>query len=95
MANQPSAPQARRAILRALAIALVLGIAFANLDVTEARLAQFFFKAAMEAAAQLPTIIVTAWQALQPKAFPDDQTSLCAFQFLVFWPLIHTAVRIA
>lgn len=96
MANQPSASQTRKAILRALVIALVLGIVvFANLDAPEARLAQFFSKATTEAVAQLPSIIVTAWQALRPNPVPEQHFSLCALQFLVFWPLIHAVVRVA
>jgi hypothetical protein len=95
MANQTSASQTRNAILRTILIILILGVVFANLDAPEAKLAHIAAKAATEAVAHLPSIIVTAWQALQPNALPDHQSSLCAFQFLLFWPLIHTVVRIA
>jgi hypothetical protein len=48
-----------------------------------------------DAIALLPSLVLTAWQALQPDASAHHQFSLCSLQMLLFWPLLLTAAKVA
>ena len=95
MTNQHTNSRSFKPIVRAALVALAMVILFGRLDGPATQLISFLGTTARDALVLLPSFILTASQALQPDAFHHDHFSLCAFEMLVFWPLLETAAKVA
>jgi hypothetical protein len=73
----------------ALAVVLLCGL----LDGYGSELPGLICAAAQHALVLLPSFVLTAAQTLQPDASSHQHFSACAFEMLVFWPLLQNAVR--
>jgi len=95
MANQHTTPQTLKPIVRAIVIALAIVLLLSSFDQSATQLSNYVGTVAQDAIALLPSLLLTASQALQPDASAHHQFSLCSLQMLLFWPLLHTAARVA
>jgi hypothetical protein len=95
MANQHTTAQTIKPIVRAIVIALAIILLLASFDQSAAQLSDYLGAVARDGMALLPSLVLTAWQALQPDASAHHQFSLCSLQMLLFWPLLQTAAKVA
>jgi hypothetical protein len=95
MANQHTTPQTIKPIVRAIGIALAVILLLSSFDQSAAQLSNYLGSVARDAIALLPSLALTASQALQPDASTHHQFSLCSLQMLLFWPLLETAAKVA
>jgi hypothetical protein len=101
MANQHTIPQTTttrqtiRPRVRAILVAAAFIILLVSLDQSAAELCNYVDCVSRDAIALLPSLVVTASQALQPDASAQQQFSLCSLQMLLFWPLLQTVVKFA
>ena len=95
MANQHTTPQANKPIVRTVLILLAAIILVLSLDQSAAELSNYLGSVAGETIALLPSLVLTASQALHPVASAHHQFSLCALQMLLSWPLLQTAATFA
>ena len=94
MANQRTTSHSRKPIVRAIFFALVLVLIFGMLDGPARDLSCVLSSAARQALVLLPTLALTAWQALLPDTFGSPRCSPCALETLVFWPLLGAAAKL-
>lgn len=87
-ATSPRFKPVGRAILVGLAIVILSGI----LDAPARRVRTVLCSATQQALVLLPSFALSAFQALQPDAFDNQQVRFCAFETLVLWPLLHSVV---
>jgi hypothetical protein len=95
MANQDTTPQTIKPIVRAIAIALAIVLLLSSFDQSATQLSNYVGTVVQDAIALLPSLVLTASQALQPDTSAHHQFSLCSLQMLLFWPVLQTAVGIA
>jgi hypothetical protein len=94
MANQLTTPQTFKPIVRAIVIALAIILLLSSFDQSAAQLSNYLGSVARDAIALLPSLALTASQALHPHAPAHHQFSLCSLQMLLFWPLLETAAKV-
>jgi hypothetical protein len=94
MAKQHTTPQTIKPIVRAMVIALAIGLLLWSFDQSATQLSNYVGTVAQDAIALLPSLMLTASQALQPEV-SAHQFSLCSLQMLLFWPLLHTVTKAA
>jgi hypothetical protein len=82
-------------IVGAVLIWFAIVVLFGKLDGPVAQLINFLGTVARQTLVLLPSLVLTASQALRPDAFDHQHFSLCAFGTLVFWPLLQTAAKVA
>jgi len=92
MANQPSTSQATKPVVRRVLVVLAAVILVLTLDQSAAELSNYLGSVARDAIALLPSLVLTASQALQPHA-SAHQFSLCSLQMLLFWPVLQNVAR--
>ena len=95
MSNQHTTPQTIKPIVRAIVIALAIVLLPSSFDHSATQLSNYVGAVAQDAIALLPSLVLTASQALQPDASAHHQFSLCSLQMLLLWPLLQTAARVA
>jgi hypothetical protein len=95
MSNQHTTPRTIKPIVRAIVIALAIVFLLSSFDQSATRLSNYVGTAAQDAIALLPSLLLTASQALQPDASAHHQFSLCSLQMLLFWPLLHAVTKAA
>jgi hypothetical protein len=95
MANQHTTSQTIKPIARAIVIALAIVLLLSSFDQSATQLSNYVATVAQDAIALLPSLVLTASQALQPDASTHHQFSLCSLQMLLFWPVLQTAARVA
>jgi len=95
MANQHTTPQTIKPIVRAIVIALAIVLLLSSFDQSATQLSNYVGTVVQDAIALLPSLVLTASQALQPDTSAHQQFSLCSLQMLLFWPVLQTAVGIA
>jgi hypothetical protein len=95
MANQHTTPQTIKPIVRAIVIALAIVLLLSSFDQSATQLSNYVGTVAQDAVALLPSLVLTASQALQPDASAHHQFSLCSLQILLFWPLLHSVTKAA
>ena len=95
MANQNTTPQRIKPIVRAILIALAIVLLLSSFDQSATQLSNYLGSLAEDAIALLPSLALTASQALQPEASAPHQFSLCSLQMLLFWPLLRTVTKAA
>jgi hypothetical protein len=95
MAMQHTTPQANKPIVRTVLVVVAAIILVLSLDQSAAQLSNYLGSAAGDAIALLPSLVLTALQALHPDASAQQQFSLCALQMLLSWPLLQTAATFA
>ena len=95
MANRHTTPQTIKPIVRAIVIALAVVVVLSSFDQSATQLSNYVGTVAQDAIALLPSLVLTASQALQPDAAAHHQFSLCALQMLLLWPLLHTVTEAA
>ena len=94
MAHQLRTPQTIKPLVRAAVIALAIILLLSSFDQSEAQLSNYLGSVARDAIALLPSLALTAFQALRPHASAHHQSSLCSLQMLLFWPLLETAAKV-
>jgi hypothetical protein len=95
MANQHATPQTTKPIVRTVLVLVAAIILVLSLDQPAGELSNYFASVARDAFALLPSLALTASQALQPDASAHHQFSLCSLQMLLFWPVLQTAAKFA
>ena len=95
MANHHNTPKTMKAIVRAIVIALAIVLLLSSFDQSATQLANYVGTVTQDAIALLPSLVLTASQALQPDGSAHHQFSLCSLQMLLFWPLLHTVTKAA
>jgi hypothetical protein len=93
MANQHTTPKTIKPIVRAIVIALAILLLLSSFDQPAARLSNSLSSFAQDAIALLPSLALTASQALHPNASAHHQFSLCSLQMLLFWPVLHSVTK--
>jgi hypothetical protein len=88
-------PQTTRPRVRAILVAAALIILLLSLDQSAAGLSDYLDSVAKDTIALLPSLAITAAQALHPDASAHHQFSLCSLQMLLFWPALHTVAKVA
>ena len=78
MQNQQPTSQSFRSIARVIVVALALIIFTEGLDLPVRHVLDFLTAALHHAVVLLPSLALTAWQALHPTAFDQPHFSLCA-----------------
>ena len=95
MTNQHTTSRNINPIVGAVFIGLAIVLLLGKLDGPAAQLINFLGTVARQTLVLLPSLLLTASQALRPEAFDHQHFSLCAFGTLVFWPLLQTAAKVA
>jgi hypothetical protein len=95
MASQHTTPQSTKPIVRTVLVLVAAIVLVVSLDQSVAELSNHLGSAAREAIALLPSLLLTASQALQPEASAHHQFSLCSLQMLLSWPLLQIASKFA
>jgi len=95
MAKQYTTLQTIKPIVRAIVIALAIMLLLSSFDQSATQLSNYLWTVARDAIALLPSLVLTASQALQLDASAQHQFSLCSLQMLLFWPLLQTAAKVA
>jgi hypothetical protein len=95
MANQHTTSQTIKPIVRAIVIVLAIILLLSSFDQSATQLSNYLGAATQDAIALLPSLVLTASQALQPDASAHHQFSLCSLQMLLFWPVLHTVTKVA
>ncbi len=95
MTNQHTTPQTTQPIVRAILVAIALVILLLSLDQSATQLSNYLDSVAKDTIVLLPSLAITASQALYPDASAHHQFSLCALQMLLSWPLLQTVAKAA
>ena len=95
MTNQHTTSRYFNPIVRAALIGLAIVLLFGKLDGPVAQVINFLGTVARQTLVLLPSLVLSASQALRPDAFDHQHFSLCAFGMLVFWPLLQSAAKVA
>ena len=95
MTNQHPTPQTTKPIVRAVLVAVALVILLLSLDQSATQLSNYLDTVAKDTIVLLPSLVLTASQALHPDASAHHQFSLCALQMLLSWPLLQTVAKAA
>jgi hypothetical protein len=95
MTNQHTTPQTTKPIVRAVLVAVALVILLLSLDQSATQLSNYLDSVAKDTIVLLPSLAITASQALHPDASSHHQFSLCALQMLLSWPLLQTVAKAA
>jgi hypothetical protein len=95
MTNQHTTPQTTKPIVRAIIVAVALVILLLSLDQSAAQLSNYLDSVAKDTIVLLPSLAITASQALHPGTSAHHQFSLCALQMLLSWPLLQTVAKAA
>jgi len=95
MTNQHTTSRDINPIVGAVFIGLAIVLLLGKLDGPAAQLINLLGTVARQTLVLLPSLLLTASQALRPEAFDHQHISLCAFGTLVFWPLLQTAAKVA
>jgi hypothetical protein len=95
MARQHTTLQTIKPIVRAIVISLAIVVLLSSFDQSATQLTNYFDSVAQDAIALLPSLVLTATQALHPDASVYHQFSLCALQMLLSWPLLQTVAKAA
>src|SRR5579864_1396443 len=95
MAKQHTTSRATKPIVRTVLVLVAAIILVLSLDQAAAELSNYLGSVARDAIALLPSLVLTASQALPPDASAPHQFSLCSLQMLLFWPLLQTAAKFA
>jgi hypothetical protein len=95
MTNQHTTPQTTKPIVRTILVAVALVILLLSLDQSATQLSNYLDSVAKDTIVLLPSLAITASQALHPDASADHQFSLCALQMLLSWPLLQTVAKAA
>ena len=95
MKNQHTTPQTTKPIVRAILVAAALVILLLSLDQSATQLSNYLDSVAKDTIVLLPSLAITASQALHPDASVHDQFSLCALKMLLSWPLLQTVAKAA
>jgi len=95
MTNQHTTSRNFKPIVRAALIGFAIVLLFGKLDGPVAHLINFLGAIARQTLVLLPSLVLSASQALQPDTFDHQHFSLCPFGTLVFWPLLQTAAQVA
>jgi hypothetical protein len=74
--------------------AAALLILLLSLDQSAAELSNYLASLAKDAIVLLPSLAVTASQALYPEASAHHQFPLCSLQMLLFWPALQTIAKL-
>jgi hypothetical protein len=94
MTNQHTTPQATKPIARTALVIVAAIILVLSLDQSAAELSDYLGSVVRDAIALLPSLVLTASQALQPEASAHHQFSLCSLQMLLFWPALQTVAKV-
>ncbi len=95
MANQHTTSQTTKPVVVRTVFILVAAILLVlSLDQSAAQLSSYLSSAAIDAIALLPSLVLTASQALQPDATAQHPFSLCSLQMLLFWPALQTVAKV-
>jgi hypothetical protein len=95
MTSQHPTPQTTKPIVRAVLVAVALVILLLSLDQSATQLSNYLDTVAKDSIVLLPSLVLTASQALHPDASAHHQFSLCALQMLLSWPLLQTVAKAA
>ena len=95
MKNQHTTPQTTKPIVRAILVAVALVILLLSLDQSATQLSNYLDSVAKDTIVLLPSLAITASQALHSDASAHHQFSLCALQMLLSWPLLQTVAKAA
>jgi hypothetical protein len=95
MTNQHTTPQTTKPIVRAFIVAVALVILLLSFDQTAKQLSNYLDTVAKDTIVLLPSLVLTASQALHPDASAHHLFSLCALQMLLSWPLLQTVAKVA
>ena len=95
MTNQHTTPQTTRPRVRAILVAAALIILLLSLDQSAAGLSDYLDSVARDTIALLPSLVLTAAQALQPDVTAHHQFSLCSLQMLLSLPLLQIVAKAA
>jgi hypothetical protein len=95
MTSQHPTPQTTKPIVRAVLVAVALVILLLSLDQSATQLSNYLDSVAKDSIVLLPSLVLTASQALHPDASAHHQFSLCALQMLLSWPLLQTVAKAA
>jgi hypothetical protein len=95
MANQLTTSQATKPVVQTVLMLVAAILLVLSLDQSAADLSNCLGSVARDAIALLPSLLLTASQALQPEATAHHQFSLCSLQMLLFWPLLQTVAKFA
>ena len=95
MTNQHTTPQTTRPRVRAILVAAALIILLLSLDQSAAGLSDYLDSVAKDTIALLPSLVLTAAQALQPDVTAHHQFSLCSLQMLLSLPLLQIVAKAA
>lgn len=93
MANQHTTSRTIKPIVRSVVIALAIVLLLSSLDQSATQLSNYLDTIAKDAIVLLPSLLLTASQALHPDASAHHQFSLCSLQMLLFWPVLHTVTK--
>ena len=94
MANQNTTSQTTKPIVRTVLVLVAAIILVLSLDQSATELSDYLGSVARDAIALLPSLVLTASQALQPDAAAHHQFSLCSLQMLLFWPALQTVAKV-
>jgi len=89
-----AAPQATRPRARAILVAAALLLLLLSLDQSAAELSNCLDSVAKDTIVLLPSLAITASQALYPDASAHQQFPLCSLQMLLFWPALQTVAKV-
>ena len=95
MTNQHTTPLTSKPIVRAILVAVALVILLLSLDQSATQLSNYLDSVAKDTIVLLPSLAITASQALHPDASAHHRFSLCALQMLLSWPLLQTVAKAA
>ncbi len=95
MANHHATAQTIKPIVRAIVIALAIILLLSSFDQSATQLSNYLDTVAKYSIVLLPSLVLTASQALHPDASAHHQFSLCALQMLLSWPLLQTVAKAA
>lgn len=101
MANQHTTHQTTRTSqtirprVRAILVAAALVVLLLSLDQSAAQLSNYLDSVARDTIALLPSLVLTAAQALHPDVSAHHEFSLCSLQMLLSLPLLQTAAKFA
>jgi hypothetical protein len=95
MANQHTTSKTIKPVVRAIIIALAVILLLSSFDQSATQLSNYLDTAAKDTVVLLPSLLLTASQALHPDASAHHRFSLCALQMLLSWPLLQTIAKAA
>lgn len=95
MANQHRTSQATKPVVRTILVLVAATILALSLDQSAAQLSNYLDSVARDTIALLPSLVLTAAQALQPDVTAHHQFSLCSLQMLLSLPLLQIVAKAA